>query len=166
MAHSSEHLQLYSNLTDNKIGESICIRAPVITEASTYYEYSQAVQFRLDVTNQIVTKKVKWRKPKEGYGFWQFTNIQNNNTGLVTINTAHIMNGVYPHINSTHRARIGGHIMNGQLQPAGGALNIGVTKNTDGTYSVSVNNNRYVFMFDPDSLTASNANEIDFETDL
>jgi hypothetical protein len=155
-------------LTDNKIGESVCIRTPVASETATYYEYAQLTQFRLDVTNQIVTKLVKWRKPKTGYGFWQFKDIQNNNTGLVVVNFAHIMNGVYPQINSIHRAKIGGSIANGQLQPAGGPLNITVTKNNDGIYIIQasgIGGKQFTFNFDPDSLTRENANEINFTTE-
>jgi hypothetical protein len=168
MPHSTAQLQLYSELTDNKIGESICIRTPVASETATYYEYAQLTQFRLDVTNQIVTKLVKWRKPKTGYGFWQFKDIKDNNTGLVTVNFAHIMNGLYSQINSIHRARIGGSIVGGQLQPSGGLLNIAVTKNSDGTYTIQVsgiNGNQFTFNADPDSLTPENANEINFTTE-
>jgi hypothetical protein len=168
MAHSTSGLQLYSNLTDNKIGQGACIRVTVNNETSTYYEYVALVQFRLDVTNQIVTKQARWRKPKTGYCFWQFTNIEDNNTGLVIVNFAHIMNGVYPQINSIHRAKIGGHIVNGQLQPAGGPLNIAVTKNTDGSYAILVSGiggNQFTFNTNPDAMTADNANEVDFETE-
>jgi hypothetical protein len=168
MPHSTAGLQLYSNLTDNKIGESIGVRAAVVNETSTYYEYAQPVQFRLDVTNQIVTKFVRWRKPKTGYCLWQFKDIQNNNTGLVTVNFAHIMNGAYDHINSIHRARIGGNILNGQLQPAGGALNIAVTKNANGSYNIGVSGTSgqsFSFTATPDALSPTNANEINFTTE-
>ncbi|MDR0336087.1 MAG: hypothetical protein LBI18_03255, partial [Planctomycetaceae bacterium] len=121
--HSTAGLQLYSNLTGNKIGKSICVRAEIANETQTYYEYEQLVQFQLDVTNEIVSKLVKWRKPKTGYCLWQFKEIKNNNTGMVIVDFAHIMNGLY-NINSIHRVKIGGSIMNGELQPAGGSLNI------------------------------------------
>jgi hypothetical protein len=168
MAHSTSNLQLYSNLTDNKIGQSVCIRAKVDKETTTYYEYVQLIQFKLDGTNNIATKYVRWRKPKTGYGFWQFKNIINNNTGLVTINFAHIMNGLYDHINSIHRVKIGGSIVNGQLQPAGGSLNITATKNNDGSYAISVSGTggrQFAFSVTPDSLSPENANEINFATE-
>jgi hypothetical protein len=164
MSHSTAGLQIYSNLTDNKIGHAVCIRVPIDHETSTYYEYDQLVQFRLDVTNQIVTQRIRWRKPKDGYRLWQFSNIENNNTGLVTVNCAHIMNGVYPNINSIHKAKIGGRITT-TLQPASIPLNVVVTKIANGDYNLNVNGGQFNFLFEPDSLTSENANEIIFTTE-
>jgi hypothetical protein len=170
---TTKGLQLYSNFTDNKIGQAISASAPKVLEKETYYEYSQLVQFRLDaVINSFRTKYVRWRLPKTGYHFWQFRDIQNNNTGLVTVNFAHIMNGLYSHINSIHRAKIGGSIVGGQLQPAGGLLNITVQRqvsNGIGIYVIQVNGTSgqsFTFNANPDALSPENANEIDFATGI
>jgi hypothetical protein len=76
------------------------------------------------------------------------------------------MNGVYSQINSIHRVKIGGSIVSGQLQPAGGPLNITATKNSDGSYDINVSGsgNQFNFNVTPDSLSPTNANEIDFAT--
>jgi hypothetical protein len=171
MAHSTTGLKLYSNLTGNKIGQAVCIHVPVANETATYYEYEYPVQFRLDVTNQIVIRTVRWRKPKDGYCYHQFSGIENNNTGLVTVNFTHIMKGVYPQIdaqrNYTHRMRIGGSIAAGQLQPAGGILNVAATKKSNGTYTITITgtgNRIATHDVTPDMMTPENANELDFET--
>ncbi|MDR1271047.1 MAG: hypothetical protein LBK82_16150 [Planctomycetaceae bacterium] len=160
MSHNTIGLQLYSKYTDNKIGEAVITAAQLVRDTETYYEYAQSVQFRIDFTDEYRTKYTKWRIPKEGYGFWQFSNIENNNTGLVTVNCHHIMNGVYSHINSVHKAKIGGQITDGQLQSAGSPLSVIVSKNSDGSYQLIVNSGQFVFHFNPDSMTADNADEI------
>jgi hypothetical protein len=164
---STAGLRLYSNLTDNKIGEAISIRSPVKGEGTTYYEFMQLVQFKIDSVNEYRTKLVKWRRPKTGYGYWQYKNIQNNNTGLVTVNFEHIMKGVYSQLNDkgVRRVRFGGSIANGQLQPAAGSLAIVVTKNSNGTYQFVVTGTtgqQATHNINLDAITAENANELDF----
>jgi hypothetical protein len=77
------------------------------------------------------------------------------------------MNGLY-NINSIHRVKIGGSIMNGELQPAGGSLNITATKNANGSYAINVSGTggkQFSFNVTPDSLSPDNANEINFTTE-
>jgi hypothetical protein len=167
MAHSTQGLQLYSNFTDNKIGEAVVCRAAPFSETGTYYEYADLVTFAKDFTSEYITRYVKWRRPKPNYGFWQFGKIINNGTTLVIIDFPHIMNGVYSFIDSVHRAKIGGRIVNNQLQPASFALNVAVTRvnqPNDG-YELSVNSGQFVFEFNPDAMDTTNSDEIDFEVE-
>jgi hypothetical protein len=77
------------------------------------------------------------------------------------------MEGVYPFANSVHRAKIGGSIVNGQLQASSSALNVVVTKinQPNAGYDLSVNNGQWNFIFNPDSLGEDDADEVDFETE-
>jgi hypothetical protein len=167
MAHSTQGLQLYSNFTDNKIGEAVVCRAVPFRETETYYEYADFVMFHKDFTTEYVTRYVKWRRPKPNYCFWQFDKIINNATTLVVIDFPHIMNGVYSFIDSVHRAKIGGRIVNNRLQPASFVLNVVVTRvdQPNGGYKLSVNNDQFVFDFNPDALDTRNSDEVDFEVE-
>jgi hypothetical protein len=167
MLHSTQGLQLYSEQSDNKIGKAVLVPAALYSETTEYWEYIQRVLFKIDSMDEYYWKYCRWRMPKTGYCFWQFDgNIQNNDTGLVTVNCPHIMNGVYPEIHSIHRAKIGGKKEAGVLQPASGSLNVTVTRITSPKgYTLTVNSGQFVFQFEPDELTAENADEIDFETE-
>jgi hypothetical protein len=165
---TTEGLQLYSKFTDNKIGTAIVEPATPVNTTSSYYEFAQFVTFTIDGTSETRTQFMRWRKPIEGKSFYQFYIIENNNTGLVTVYFRHIASGLFSNNNSIHAARIGGHIVNGQLQPAGGSLNVTVTEAGNGNYQITATGTggqQFTNQFNPDALTEDNANEIDFETE-
>jgi hypothetical protein len=164
--NTTEGLQLYSRLTDNRIGEAVNEPARIADITDTYIEYAQFLTFNIDNTTEKRIRFARWRKPIDGEYWYQFSRIINNNTGFVTIEFAHINNAVLDSINSFRSARIGGSIANGQLQPSSNNLDVTVTKlsNNEG-FQLSVNNGQFVFTFNPDTLTADNADEVDFITE-
>jgi hypothetical protein len=164
--HTTEGLELYSKFTDNRIGEAVAEPANIVNVTDTYFEFAQFVTFNIDSTTVTKRRFAKWRKPRENEYWYQFLQILNNDSGLVTIEFAHISNGILDSINSFRSARIGGSIANGQLQPANTNLDVTVTKlsNNEG-YQLSVNNGQFEFIFNPDTLTADNADEVDFTTE-
>jgi hypothetical protein len=165
MLHSTQNLQLYSNVSDNKIGVAVVVPAVFVRETETYYEYVQEVVFKIDAANSYRTRYTKWRQPKEGFGFWQFDRIVDNDSTLVKVDCVHIMRGIYPYKGRLHRAKIGGAIQSGELLPATMALSVQVSSNGDGSYQLTVNNGAFVFQFSPDLLSPENADEVDFATE-
>jgi hypothetical protein len=156
-------LQLYSKLTDNRIGEAVIEPAKIATATSTYYEFAQNVTFTIDSTQETKRQFVKWRKPIAGEYWYQLAGIQNNNSGLVSVLFSHINNGLSPSINSVRIARIGGQIASGQLLPASTNFSVAVSKLSDNQgYRLSVNSGQFTFDFNPDSLTPDDADEINF----
>jgi hypothetical protein len=164
MSHSTQGLHLYNTVTDGKIGTAVLVPKQPLRETDNYYEYVDWLTFRLSSTDKYETHYYVWRIPKANQCFWQFPAIKNNGTGLVTIDFHHIMNGLYPNINSVHRAKIGGSIVNNQLLAANIALTVVVTKINapDSGYTLSVNNGQFVFEFNPDALRTLEADEVDF----
>jgi hypothetical protein len=162
-AFTTSGLELYSKLTDNRIGGAVVEPAKIAIATSSYYEFAQNVTFAIDNTQETKRMFVKWRKPLEGDYWYQLNQIQNNNSGLVSILFSHINNGLSPSINSVRIARIGGTIASGQLLPASTNFSVAVSKLSDNQgYRLSVNDGQFTFDFNPDSLTEDNADEINF----
>jgi hypothetical protein len=166
MFFTTENLLLYSRYTKNPIGKAVAEPVGVAVEGLTYYEFAHFVTFKIDNTDDTKTIFTRWRVPKDGECWWQFTRILNNNTGLVTVEFVHINSGLVPTVNSVRLAKIGGSIQDGTLQEAASPLNVTVTKTTGQTeYQLSVNNGEFDFFFAPDALTPEDADEIGFETE-
>ncbi|MDR0704746.1 MAG: hypothetical protein LBF88_07120 [Planctomycetaceae bacterium] len=163
---TTENLLLYSQFTDNPIGTAIAEPVNAVAESPTYYEFAHFVTFQIDYTEDTKIMFVRWRIPKDNECWWQFTRILNNNTGLASVEFVHINSELLPTIHSVRLARIGGSIQDGVLQEAASPLNVTVTKTENKKeYQLLVNNGEFEFLFNPDSLSTGNADEIDFETE-
>jgi hypothetical protein len=160
-------LILYSSLTHYPIGHALDEPSPIVEQTNSFIGFAQFVTFSMDSTDEQHVLWSRWRRPLEGHSWWQFHQIKNNGGGIVTVECVHINSVIVPGIYSVHVARVGGSISGGQLLPASEPLVVAVKQTFDPVgYELDVNLGQFTFQFNPDELTPSNADEIDFETGL
>lgn len=164
-AWTTAGVQLYDSSTNMLIGTVPSQLAQPCTPATTtsnYYEFTENVTFVLNqnvpgFNNTQYTKNVTWRVPTQNQTYWQYTGQTNTYITVQQFDFHHIMNGLIP-FTSVHRFKF----MNAQKTQSV-SVTASIQKNPmSRSYSIFISGNSTAITFEPDLLTNTMADEVDF----